>query len=155
MKSRLKNWPGGDALVLTLELALVALLAVMLAYWTWALAAPSRSAAPWRDSVEAAPALDVPAGLFAGTHRAAPRRDSAGGVRLLGVVSPQSGHGGRAVLRLEPGGARAARAGETVAPGIVLKEVHSDHVVVERNGALERLKIERRAATPDGQRAKR
>lgn len=41
---------------------------------------------------------------------------------------------------------RVAGAGESVAPGILLKEVHADHVVLDKDGALERLKLDRRAA---------
>jgi len=38
------------------------------------------------------------------------------------------------------------RAGEEIAPGIVLNEVHADHVIVLRGAALERIDLERRGA---------
>ncbi|HWA37961.1 MAG TPA: type II secretion system protein N [Burkholderiales bacterium] len=148
MNGRLKNWLEGEALVLLLELTLVAALAVMLAHWTWVFVAPRASVeAPARSAAKPEAPVDVPRGLFAGAA-SAQRSDGARGMRLLGVVSPQSGEGGRAVFRLEQGAARAAGVGDAIAPGVILKEVHSHHVVVERNGALERLTLERRGALP-------
>ena len=122
-----------------LDAALVAALAVATAYWTWALAAPAAVAAP---SYAAPAATDAAAAarlraLF-GAPRAAPA--AAGPLRLVGVASP-----GQAVFALQGEKPRAARPGEEIVPGTILREVHGDHVVVERNGALERLGLERHA----------
>jgi general secretion pathway protein C len=122
-----------------LDAALVAALAVTMAYWTWVLVAPAAVAA---SSYAAPAALDAAAAarmraLF-GAPRAAPA--AAGPLRLVGVVAPS-----RAVFALQGGKPRAARPGEEIVPGTILREVHRDHVVVERNGALERLGLERDA----------
>lgn len=155
MNGRLKNWLEGDALVLSLELTLVAALAVMLAHWTWVFVTPHAPAtASSRILAKIEAPTDVPRGLFAGSA-SAPRSESTRGMRLLGVVSAHSREGGRAVFRLEQGSQRAASVGESITPGVVLKEVHPGHVVVERNGALERLSLERRALPADAQRARR
>jgi general secretion pathway protein C len=155
MNGRLKNWLEGDALILLAELALVAALAAMLAHWTWVLVTPATRAAPGGAAFAAEPRIDVPPGLFSGVagmpRSEAPRT----GLRLLGVVSPTRGEGGRAVVRLDTGGSRAAAVGEAIVPGVVLREVHPTHVVVERHGTLEHLKLERRALPADGSRAAR
>ena len=153
MNGRLKNWLEGDALVLALELTLIALLAVMLAHWTWAFFSPTRAATPLRSAPAGPVPMEIPAGLFAGSGVSLPAKP--GAIRLLGVVSPRDGQSGQAVLRLEQGTSKVVAVGDALAAGVVLREVHPDHVVVERNGALERLKMERRAAVPDAQRARR
>jgi general secretion pathway protein C len=122
-----------------LDAALVAALAVTAAWWTWVLAAPAALAA---SSYAAPAAPDAAAAarmrtLF-GVSRAAPA--AAGPLRLVGVVAPS-----RAVFALQGGKPRAARPGEEIVPGTILREVHRDQVVVERNGALERLGLERDA----------
>lgn len=124
---------------LVIDLALVAALAVTLAWWTWALAAPAAVAAPAYAAPAALDAADAARlrGLF-GAPRAAPA--AAGPLRLVGVIAP-----GRAVFALQGEKPRAARPGEEIVPGTILREVHRDHVVVERNGALERLGLERHA----------
>lgn len=122
-----------------LDAALVAALAVTMAWWTWALAAPAAVAA---SSYAAPAAIDAAAAarmraLF-GTAAAAPA--AAGPLRLVGVASPS-----QAVFALQGEKPRAARPGEAIVPGTILREVHRDHVVVERNGAMERLGLERNA----------
>ena len=121
-----------------LDLALVAALAATLAWWTWALAAPAAVAA----SSYAAPAAPAAPGarlrnLFGAPAAATP---AAGPLRLVGVASPR-----QAIFALQGEKPRAARPGEEIVPGTILREVHRDHAVVERNGALERLGLERNA----------
>jgi general secretion pathway protein C len=136
MKGQHKNWLRAHAV---LDLALVAALALTLAWWTWALAAPAAVAAPSYAAPAALEAADAARlrGLF-GAPRAAPA--AAGPLRLVGVASPS-----RAIFALQGEKPRAARPGEEIVPGTTLREVHRDHVVVERNGALERLGLERDA----------
>lgn len=143
MNGRLKNWLEGDGLHFLIELGLVAALAVMLAHWTWVFATPATLAAPSRISDENA-GTDVPRGLFGAASARA--ESTARGYRLVGVISPGNGLGGRAVFKVEGGAPRQAGLGEAIAPGVRLKEVHPDHVVLERDGTLERLKLDRRAA---------
>jgi general secretion pathway protein C len=122
-----------------LDFALVAALAATLAWWTWALAAPAAVAAPSYAAPAALEAADAARlrGLF-GAPRAAPA--AAGPLRLVGVVSPR-----QALFALQGEKPRAARPGEEIVPGTILREVHRDHAVVERNGTVERLGLERNA----------
>jgi len=120
-----------------LDFALVAALAATLAWWTWALAAPAAVAAPSYAAPAVLEAADAARlrGLFG-----APRAAAAGPLRLVGVVSPR-----QALFALQGEKPRAARPGEEIVPGTILREVHRDHAVVERNGTVERLGLERNA----------
>jgi general secretion pathway protein C len=120
-------------------LAALALLGVVLAYWTWAwLAPPAAARAP--AAAEAAAAASSAGGLFGnakqGSGAAAP---AAGSVRLMGVVAATAGRRGHAVLRLDAKKTLAVLQGEEIEPGLRLAEVHVDHIVLERNGARETL----------------
>jgi len=123
---------------------LVIAIALTSAHWTWALTAPRALAAP---SHAAAPGA-IDAAAIAGRHlfgggeeRLAPLRSDGSGIRLLGVLSP-----GRAVLAVGGERARSFVPGETLSAGLILKEVHADHVLVMRDGAPERVGLDRRAA---------
>jgi general secretion pathway protein C len=144
MNGRLKNWLEGDAPVFVLELALVAALAAAAAHWTWVFVAPktvgvSAHAILSPDAGAGAPKRD----LFGASREALPT-GSAAKLRLVGVASRKAGAAGRAVFVLDNGKSKAARAGESIVPGTVLREVHPDHVLLERGGATERLALERR-----------
>ena len=137
-----------------LELALIAALGVSLAHWTWVALAPRAVAAS---------ALTEPAGAAPGTVPV--RRNlfvfgaaqegkgpvvidasPASRIKLLGVLAHGAAGSGRAIFALETGKAKTVEAGSQVVPGLVLREVHADHVFVARNGAVERMKLDRRAA---------
>jgi hypothetical protein len=62
----------------------------------------------------------------------------------------EGGAGGRgiAVIGVEGQPARSYRTGDLVAPGVVLKEVRKDAVVVSRSGALQELRIPTKATPP-------
>jgi hypothetical protein len=126
---------------LALDLALIAALAVAAAYCTWVLLAPRAKAAPALGAESRAQEAASPAArrLFSAQ---APQAASSSSVRLVGVVAP-----GRAVFT-ENGRPRTAAVGESVG-GLELREVHADHVVVSRGGALERLSLERRSVPLD------
>lgn len=146
MNSRLKNWLRGGAAFFLLEVALVAALAAAAAHWTWVFVAPAAIG----PSAYATPSLSAARDgapkrhLFGAAHGAQPEAVSSSKLKLVGVASPAARRGGRAVFVLESGKSKAARSGESVAPGTILREVHPDHVLVERDGALERITLERR-----------
>jgi general secretion pathway protein C len=120
-------------------LAALALLGVVLAYWTWAwLAPPAAARAP--AAAEAAAAASSAGGLF-GNAKQGPgaAASAAGSVRLMGVVAATAGRRGHAVLRLDAKKTLAVLQGEEIEPGLRLAEVHVDHIVLERNGARETL----------------
>lgn len=115
-------------------LAALVLLAVVLAYWTWAwLAPPPAPRAP--AAVQSADRASAAGGLFGAATQAA----GSGAIRLMGVVAAAGEQRGQAVLRLDGKQSVAVLQGEEVAPGLRLAEVHVDHIVLERNGVREAL----------------
>jgi general secretion pathway protein C len=147
MNGRLKNWLGGEALFFLLESVLVVALAATAAYWTWAFLAP-RTIAASVHVASTTPGADGAASrqLF-GARGNAPEPASSLKLRLVGVASRPAAEAGRAVFVLDNGKSKAAKAGESIVPGAVLREVHPDHVLLERGGAMERLTLERRNGT--------
>jgi len=135
------------ALLSALTLAAVALLGLVLAYWTWVWFAPR---AELRTEAVAAPSGNVAsAGVLFGTP---PRAQSAAAptgiaITLLGIVAASGGRRGYAVVQLDAKQILAVNEGEDVAPGVRLAEVHSDHVILTRGGARETLTWPKRRAT--------
>jgi|SRR6185503_11533378 len=130
---------------LALDLALLAALGAAAAYCTWVLVAPSAKAAPALGAQSRTQETASPAARRLFGAGQAPQAVSSA-VRLVGVLAP-----GRALF-LENGRPRAAAVGDSVGE-LVVREVHRDHVVVSRDGALERLSLERRTvplASPAG-----
>lgn len=130
-----------STLVWVLTVAALAVLALVLARWTWALLAPSgEAAAPSRAVAEGRG--EVARTLFGtapiASQTAAP---TASAIKLLGVVAAAGGHAGYALLQLEGKPTMAVREGEDVVDGVHLQEVTSDRVVLERNGIAETLAL--------------
>jgi general secretion pathway protein C len=65
----------------------------------------------------------------------------AAGIRALGVMADRAGGRGIALIGVEGQPPRSYRTGDLVAPGVVLKEVRKDGVVLSRSGALQELRI--------------
>jgi general secretion pathway protein C len=131
------------ALVSLTTVAALALLGLVLAYWTWAWFAPRvepRAQAAVLAGSDTVGLTRAATGLFggapAGRNGSAPTRNSVG---LLGVVAASGGRSSYAVLRLDAKKTVAVSAGAEVEPGLRLVEVHVDHIVLERNGARETL----------------
>ena len=64
-----------------------------------------------------------------------------GNIRALGVMAEGASGRGIALIGIDGQPARAVRAGETIAPGIVLAEVHRDSVMISRSGAMQQIRI--------------
>jgi len=128
-----------SAVVSLVTLAAVVLLGVVLAYWTWVWLAPRPEP---RAQLLADPIGRVASAnnLFGSAQRdrniAAPTGIA---IRLLGVAAASGGRRGYAVVQLEAKQILAVHEGEDIAPGIRLVEVHTDHVILERNGTRETL----------------
>jgi general secretion pathway protein C len=135
MNGRLKNWLVGGGVFLLIELALVAAIAALLAHWTW-LALTPRAVGASALQPQVTKTTSVKPNLFGASSVA--ETASGSKLKLVGLVSPR-----HAVFFLD-GKSRSAHIGETIASGYVLQEVHADYVVVSNNGALERVKLERR-----------
>jgi general secretion pathway protein C len=121
-------------------LATVALLGLVLAYWSWAWLAPA-SAPRAPAAVQLAGRASAAAGLFGVAPAGAGASSGSGALRLSGVMAAAGGQGGYAVLRIDGKRSVAVLEGEEVAPGLRLAEVHADHIVLERNGARETLAL--------------
>jgi len=111
---------------------------VVLAYWSWAWFAPHAMArAP--AAVAAASGTPTAGGLFGSAKQGSSTAASSGAIRLLGVMAASGGKRGQAVLRLDAKKTVAVMQGDDVEPGLRLAEVYVDHVILERNGAREKL----------------
>lgn len=133
--------------------AALALLGLVLAYWTWAWLAPRSEprAQALQTDAGAAATVRAAAGLFG-----SPKRDRNGAapmasaVSLLGVVAASGNRSGYAVLRLDAKQTLAVHEGGDVEPGVRLAEVHARSVVLERNGVRETLALQERNAPAAG-----
>ena len=121
---------------LSANLAALALLGCVLAYWTWTWLAPR----PEGRVLAAAEAARVESAyaLFGGAQPAASAPTGVA-LTLLGVAAASGGRPGHAVLRVDGRRTVVVRAGEEIAPGMKLSEVHADHVVLDHRGARETL----------------
>jgi len=118
-------------------LAALALLGVVLAYWSWQwLAPPPAPRAP--AAMDAASGTSGAGALFR-TVKEGASASASGAVRLMGVVAASGSRPGNAILRLDSKKTVAVLQGEDVEPGLRLAEVHVDHIVLDRNGVLETL----------------
>ena len=135
-----------------LELALIAALGISLAHWTWIALAPRAVAASVLSGQPEAGRLNVTLkrNLFgvAQEGKTAPvvETSPASGIKLLGVLSRGVTGKGRAIFALDTGKPKTVEAGSQIVHGVVLKEVYPDYVLVSRNGSIERIKLDRRAA---------
>lgn len=153
MMARRKNWFRRGGWSPLLELLLIAALGISLAHWTWVAFTPRAIAVSVLADQLAAQrtATMVKRNLFGaaqgGKAPAVVDASPASRIKLLGIISRGVVGGGRAIFALETGKPKTVEAGAEVVPGLVLKEVHSDHVLVARSGSLERMKLDRRGVT--------
>ena len=127
------------AAVSLVTLVAVMLLAAVLAYWTWALFAP-RPRPLVTPTIESRGDLGSAQSLFGVLQRDQNDVAPTGiAIKLLGVVAATHKRRGYAVVQLDSREILAVREGGDVAPGIRLAEIHTDHVILLRNGARESL----------------
>jgi general secretion pathway protein C len=118
-----------DLAVYAANLAALALLALVLAYWTWAGLAPRAEAVA--PTVADAPRIETAAALFGDARPAA-----AGGsaYTLVGIAAASGGRPGHAVLRIDNARTAVVREGEEISAGVKVAAVHGDRVVIDENG---------------------
>ena len=135
------------AIVSLATFAAVALLALVLAYWTWMWLAPVPEP-PAQVTAQTAARVVVAPGLFGSAPQqgnvAAPTGIA---IRLLGIVAT-GGQRGYAVVQLEGKEILAVQEGQNIAPGIRLAGVATHHVILERGGIRETLALPERISTP-------
>lgn len=125
------------AVVSLVTLTSLALLGLVLAYWTWVWLAPR--AEPGVQAAVQTSGLGAATGLFGSAQGNGNSAAPAGiAVTLLGIVASGS-ESGYAVLRLDAKETIAVRKGGEIEPGVRLAEVHADRIVLERSGVRETL----------------
>src|SRR5690606_36241752 len=126
-----------------LEVGLVLVLAVQVGRLAWIILVPTASA----PVAHSAPETAAPDYSIFQRFDAFFRTGSAGGeaaaqdnqqMRLFGVRADGAG-GGSAIIGLADGRQLSVGAGEEVEPGLILKSVEADHVVLARGDSLSRL----------------
>lgn len=127
------------AIVWLATIAAVALLGLVLAYWTWVWFAP-RAEPRGEVAIQTSGRPETANGLFGRAQQnTAGTTPSGAAVKLLGVVAASGNLPGYAVLQLDAKRAIAVREGGEIEPGARLAEVHADHVVLDRSGIRETL----------------
>lgn len=130
--------PAGapDVLVWCATAGAVALLGCVLAYWTLAWLAPSpiaRLPSLAQEPVGAAAARN----LFGTASERVQPPVGGSAIRLMGVVAPSGRERGYALVQIDGRPGVTVRKGAAIAPGIVLAEVHANHIVLDRAGTRE------------------
>ncbi|MBS7458920.1 type II secretion system protein N [Coralloluteibacterium stylophorae] len=137
--------PGARAWWPALEAMVVVLLAVQAARLVWMLATPLVAGAGVPAPATAVPVLARSDLFFREGGTAATPVADVGGWTLFGTRSDGRG-GGSAILADGSGRQASVRAGESLARGMVLAEIHPDHVLVDTGGSHRRLDLSAAAA---------
>ena len=120
--------------------ALTLVLAFQLAHWTWVFIAPAEIAKT--PDGDAGVDMAAIAKLFGAAPPASTAAASTSGLRLKGVVAPDEGPIASAIFSTGAGKDVAVFVDREISPGVKLKEVKPDHVVVSRAGVDERIELE-------------
>jgi general secretion pathway protein C len=127
------NWPLWGGLLATL----------LLAKHVWVLFAPAEHAVPGTTVAAQSAQAEQLFGTVSTTTSAA----SLNGIRPIGIFASRIN--GFAVMMTETGQVGVGL-GELVAPGIRLVETHADHVILERNGVMQRVDLSQAPAAAGG-----
>ena len=134
-----------------LTILLIVLLCWLLARWTWLVILPAgRGESSAESLLSASSAANVVSarhlfGLYVKQTQAPAIETTISGLKLRGVFAPIGLLPGFAVFYIEGKNNQPVRVGDDVTSGIILKEVHPAHVLLSRQGVLERLNLERGA----------
>lgn len=136
-----------------LNLALTFVLGLTLAYWlwtAWAIGAPapkvgivptpSSSAAGLAAKAASAPFFGQPENP-ANSAIAASNQN----LKLSGTVGGSRGRPSQAIIAADGGRPASYAEGSEVTAGVVVHEVRGDHVLLKRNGNIEKLALDRKA----------
>lgn len=137
--------------------ALILVLAMQLAYWTWVFATPKaplppRAAQPAgsADTLARARATALFGDAPDGHHAAAPSVEARGDILVTGVFAAIGTLPAFAILSVDGQPGQPVKAGDAFRPGLMLESVAPDHVIVRRNGVRERVELAPRGATQPG-----
>lgn len=128
----MKRWPLITSFVLFIALCVSA------AYWAMLLfKSPQRAVIQPPQPTHSAPRLDAAAGLLGGRSSFAVASD----FQLKGVVVASDPTESVAILSANGKPAQSIRINTEVAPGIAVKEVHRDYVLLSQGGAIKRVEL--------------
>ncbi len=128
----MKQWP------LVASFILFIVLCASVAYWAMQLFKPPlRAVAAPPPSAQAAPNLDAAAGLFGGRSTVA----VASNFQLKGVVVSGTPGDSVAILATDGKPAQAVRVNAEVAPGVTVKEVHKQYVLLSDSGVIKKVEL--------------
>jgi general secretion pathway protein C len=144
-----------------LELFLLLLIAIQCARLFWAVLTPVGPLGEWKalDMMRPAAPTTPLLGSFDPFFRQAPGAPGGAAtpvvvtaldVRLYGVVGNQASGAGSAIIGPPNGQQRIVTVGEEIMPGVVLTGVGFDYVIINRNGAAERLYLDQSPAPAGG-----
>lgn len=137
-----------------IEAALLVMLLAQVARLLWALVTPVGLFGDWRAREPVVVSADARAALFAGFDpffrtgvaldpgQAAVQQVTSLPLKLFGTRLNEASGLGSAIIANEGGEQVSFAVGDEIATGVLLKEVHFDHVVIERGGARETLFID-------------
>ena len=136
------------ALVYLIILAALALLGGVLLYWTrlWFTPHPPPNLeSGTRANMEAPEDISTVSDLFGIAQPEQPSIAVPAGpeIKLFGIVAASGGGRGYAILQADGKETLAVPEGEDIAPGLQLAEVHTDYIVLERDGMRETLALQR------------
>lgn len=152
----LRFLPRGDAYH-WLELLLLAALAVQLARLVWTIFTPVAPLGAWEPRQAVVGSLASRTALFGSfdpffrTAVAAPSATpqvTSLDLKLFGVRVNQGTGGGSAIIAGPDGIQNSIVEGQAILPGVTLREVHFDHVVIDRSGAQEMLYLDQSMGQP-------
>jgi general secretion pathway protein C len=116
-------------------------LCVSAAYWSMQLFNPPLRAVAAPPSVQAIPSLDAAASLLGGHSTAV----VASNFQLTGVVMASNPADSVAILVASGKKPQAVRTNAEVIPGVTVKEVQRDHVLLSEHGVIKRVELPRDA----------
>lgn len=155
-RSRESRTAGSSGFGQWIEAALLLILAIQVARLLWALVTPVGQFGEWRAREPVVVSTDTRTALFSGFD---PFFRAGGGVSgvqqvtslpflLFGIRLNEASGQGSAIIANEGGEQASYAVGDEIAPGIVLKAVQFDHVIIERSGVSETLYIDQSGDAP-------
>lgn len=117
------------------------------AYWAMQLFQPPvRAVAAAPQAEPPALSLDAAQSLFGGSARV----DTASNYQLKGVVAAARSRDSVAILSADGKPAKAVAAGGELSPGVTIKEVHPQYVLLSESGVIKRVELEVSAKSGTG-----
>ena len=137
-----------------IEAVLLVMLLIQVARLLWALVTPVGLFGDWRAREPVVVGADARGALFAGfdpffragitvgPNQTPVQQVTSLPLKLYGIRLNEASGQGSAIIASEGGLQTSYAVGEEVSPGVILKSVHFDHVILERGGATEQLYID-------------